>query len=158
MSNQILNLLVVLFTTLFYLVAAIKYLSSFFYKISKPMTNATLLLFCSVLLGFGVTLYQFSDVATNAMYFFASKGSIFNGVWYWILFSLFAFVFSIGTFYFTFYLIGLLTHENEKAELAKNNYFIACLHGIVFLILCFMVSKPIVDLANTMVSYPKFPD
>lgn len=158
MNNQLLNLFLVLIFTLIYVIASIKYLTSFFYRISKPMTNATLLLFCSVLFGFGLTLYHFSDIATNAMYFYASKGSIFNGIWYWILFSLFAFVFSIGMFYFTFYLIGLLTQENEKAELSKNNFYIAALHSIVFLILCLMVSKPLVDFANTMVDYPKFPD
>jgi hypothetical protein len=158
MSNQILNLFVVLIMTLFYLIASIKFLTSFFYRICKPMTNATLLLFCSVLFGFGLTLYQFSDIASNAMYFYASKGSIFNGVLYWTLFSLFAFGFSMGVFYFSFYLIGLLTQENEKAELSKNNFYIAGLHSIVFLVLCLMISRPIVDLANTLVNYPKFPD
>jgi hypothetical protein len=64
----------------------------------------------------------------------------------------------MGVFYFSFYLIGLLTQENEKAELSKNNFYIAGLHSIVFLVLCLMISRPIVDLANTLVNYPKFPD
>ena len=158
MSIQILNLFVVLIMTLFYLIASIKILTSFFYRISKPMTSATLFLFCSVLFGFGLTFYQFSDIGSNAMYFYASKGSIFNGILYWTLFSLFAFGFSVGSFYFSFYLVGLLTQENEKAELSKNNFYISVLHSIVFLILCLMISRPIVDLANTLVNYPKFPD
>lgn len=158
MNNQILNLLVVLIVTLCYLIISIKLLNNFFFRISKPLTNATLLLFSAVLGGFGLTLFQFSGVATNAMYFYASNGSIVTGIWFWVLFSFIALGFSFGVFYFSFYFVGLLTQENEKAELAKNNYYIAALHAVVFILICLMVAKPLADVANSMVSYPKFPN
>ena len=158
MNNQILNLLVVLIVTLCYLIISIKLLNNFFFRISKPLTNATLLLYSAVLFGFGLTLFQFSGVATNAMYFYSSNGSVITGIWFWVLFSMLALGFSSGVFYSTFYFIGLLTQENEKTELAKNNFYIAALHSVVFILICLMVAKPLADLANSMVSYPKFPN
>jgi hypothetical protein len=158
MNNQILNLLVVLIVTLCYLIIAIKFLNNFFFRISRPLTNAILLLYSAVLFGFGLTLFQFSGVATNAMYFYSSNGSVITGIWFWVLFSFLALGFSSGVFYFTFYFLGLLTQENEKAELAKNNFYIAALHSVVFILICLMVAKPLADLANSLVSYPKFPN
>ncbi len=158
MNNQILNLLVVLIVTLIYLIISIKLLNSFFFKIAKPLTNAALVLFSAVLFGFGLTLFQFLGVATNALYFYASSGSVITGIWFWVLFAFFALVLSYGVFLFTFYFIGILTQENEKIELAKNNLYIAALHAVVFILLCLMIAKPLADLANSMISYPKFPN
>lgn len=158
MNNQILNLVVVLIVTLIYLIISIKVLNNFFFKLTKPLTNASLLLYSAVLFGFGLTLFQFMGVATNALYFYASNGSIITGLWFWVMFAFFALGFSYGVFLFTFYFVGLLTQENEKAELAKNNYYIAALHSVVFILICLMVAKPLADLANSMVSYPKFPN
>lgn len=158
MNNQILNLVVVLIVTLIYLIISIKVLNNFFFKLTKPLTNASLLLYSAVLFGFGLTLFQFIGVATNALYFYASNGSIITGLWFWVIFAFSALGFSYGVFLFTFYFVGLLTQENEKAELAKNNYYIAALHSVVFILICLMLAKPLADLANSMVSYPKFPN
>jgi hypothetical protein len=58
----------------------------------------------------------------------------------------------------SFNIINWTTQENEKAELAKNNYWLAVLHVVVFVIICLVVSQPLTDLANTFIDYQKFPN
>jgi hypothetical protein len=90
------------------------------------------------------------------MYFL--QGKIMTGLFYWIIFAIIAYLFSYSVFRLSFFLIDKSTSENEKAELAKNNYQLAALHGVIFIILCLVVSVPLSDLANSFVSYPKYPD
>jgi hypothetical protein len=156
MSNELLNLIISVAFSFLYLAAAMFVLNPFFDKISKPKTQASGLLFVGVMFGFGLTLYHFSDISTSALYYYSSQHKLLTGIWYSVLFGVMAFVFSLIVFHITYYLIGSITHENEKAELARNNFYIAALHAAIFILICIIVTKPLTDLANTMVSYPKF--
>jgi hypothetical protein len=49
--------------------------------------------------------------------------------------------------------MNMTTPENEKAELGKNNIILALTHGVVFVLLCYVLSSPITILANTMIGY-----
>jgi hypothetical protein len=158
MKSELMNLIVVLVISIIYMMAAIKVLLPFFQGVSNPMTNATILLFAGVLFGFGLTLHHFSDVASSALHYYSSKQQMMTGVGYWILFASMAFAFSFLVFHLSFQLIGFVTKENEKAELARNNFQLAGIHMVVFIILCIVVTKPLSDLANTLVNYPKFPN
>jgi len=135
-----------------------KIVSSFLYKISKPMTSATGVLYFGVILGFGITLNNFSEIATNAFHFYCVQGKILHGLLYWVIFSTISFLFSYIVFRLSFYIVDQSTEENEKVELTKNNFAIAALHAVVFVIICLVVSQPLTDLANSFVSYPKYLD
>jgi hypothetical protein len=74
------------------------------------------------------------------------------------LFTLISFAFSFAVFHLSFKLIDLATTENEKIELAKNNFTIAGLHTVVFLSICLVVSKPLIAWANGLVNFPIYPN
>jgi hypothetical protein len=158
MKAEILNLMIAIIITLAYLVLSMKMVSSFLQQISKPMTTATGILNFAVIFGFGITLNNFAEIATGAFHFYSLQGKIATGLFYWLIFSVIAFVFSYLVFRLSFFIVNQSTAENEKAELAKNNYTIAALHAVIFIIICLVVSQPLSDLANSFVSYPKYPD
>jgi hypothetical protein len=158
MKPEILNVVVAVLVTVIYLIGAMKIVLPLFKTITNPLSGATGVLLFGTILGFGITLNNFSGVATSALHFYAAQNNIAQGIGYWLLFALIAFVFSYIVFRLSFAMVGIASAENEKAELAKNNYTIAGLHVVVFNIVCLVVSQSLVDLANTLVQYPQFPN
>ena len=158
MNAEILNLIIAVFVTLIYLVLSMKTVTSYLERISKPMSMAVGFLNCCVIFGFGITLNNFAEIASGAFHMYFLQGKIMSGLFYWLVFALIAYVFSYSVFRLSFFLVDKSTSENERAELAKNNYQLAILHGVIFIIICVVVSVPLSDLANTFVSYPKYPD
>ena len=158
MNAEILNLIIAVFVTLIYLVLSMKTVTSYLEQISKPMSMAVGFLNCCVIFGFGITLNNFAEIASGAFHMYFLQGKIMSGLFYWLVFALIAYVFSYLVFRLSFFLVDKSTSENERAELAKNNYQLAILHGVIFIIICVVVSGPLSDLANTFVSYPKYPD
>ena len=158
MNAEILNLISAVLVTLIYLVLSMKTVSSYLEQIAKPMTSALGILNCFVILGFGITLNNFAEIASGAFHMYFLQGKLMSGLFYWVVFALIAYVFSYSVFRLSFFLVDKSTSENERAELAKNNYQLAILHGVIFIIICVVVSVPLSDLANTFVSYPKYPD
>lgn len=158
MNAELLNLISAVLVTLIYLVLSMKTVSSYLERISKPMSSALGILNCCIILGFGITLHNFSEIASGAFHMCFLQGKLMSGLFYWVVFALVAYLFSYLVFRLSFFLVDQSTSENEKAELVKNNYQLAILHGIIFIIICFVVSEPLSDVANTFVSYPKYPD
>ena len=158
MNAEILNLIIAVFVTLIYLVLSMKTVTSYLERISTPMSMAVGFLNCCVIFGFGITLNNFAEIASGAFHMYFLQGKIMSGLFYWLVFALIAYVFSYSVFRLSFFLVDKSTSENERAELAKNNYQLAILHGVIFIIICVVVSVPLSDLANTFVSYPKYPD
>jgi hypothetical protein len=158
MNAELLNLIIAVLVTLIYLVLSMKTVSSYLERISKPMSSALGILNCCIILGFGITLHNFSEIASGAFHMYFLQGKLMSGLFYWVVFALIAYLFSYLVFRLSFFLVDQSTAENEKAELVKNNYQLAILHGIIFIIICFVVSVPLSDVANTFVSYPKYPD
>jgi hypothetical protein len=56
MKSELINLIVTVGFTIVYMIAAMKTLLPFFYRISKPLTGATGILLAGVILGFGICL------------------------------------------------------------------------------------------------------
>lgn len=110
------------------------------------------------MLGFGIVLLGISDIATNAFQFYALKSQIGMGIMYSFLFGVFGFVSSYFIFHISLFLVKIVTKENQKAELARNNYHIAGLHAVIFILLCLILSSSISSVANTMIAYPRFPN
>ncbi|MCE2712685.1 MAG: hypothetical protein LW688_09115 [Cryomorphaceae bacterium] len=158
MKAELVNLLVSLIIAVVYMIGAIKVIKPFFSKISSPMTTATGVLFLGVVFGFGIILNDFSEIASSAFYYNYQKSELGMGIYYWILFTAISFAFSYAVFHLSFKLIDLVTTENEKTELAKNNFSIAGLHVVVFISICLVVSKPLIAWANGLVNFPVFPD
>jgi len=121
------------------------------------MTHAAGLLYSGGIFGFGITLYNFSEIASGAFMYNALQEKVLIGLSYWLGFSLASFIFSLVIFRLSFYIVNISTDENEKAELAKNNYTLATVHAIVFIVVCLVVSQPLTDIGNLFVNYPKYP-
>jgi hypothetical protein len=152
------NLIVTVAITIVYLIAAMKALQPFFNRISNPMTQATGILYIAVILGFGISLNNFAEIATSAFHYYEVKGNLFKGVGTWMLFGIISFGFSYLVFLLSYSMVRFSTQENEKAELGRNNFTIAGIHAVVFIVICLLVSKPLTDLANTFISYPQYPN
>jgi len=158
MKVEILNLIVTFTVSIAYFILAMKIMIVFFEKISRPISHASYVLFLGALIGFGVVFYNISDIASNAFQFYFVKNQVGKGIYYWLIFAIISFVISFLVFHLSFLLVKISTKENEKAELARNNYHIAGIHSIIFILLCFILSTPVANIANTLVYYPKFPN
>jgi hypothetical protein len=155
MSTEFINVLTAFAVSVIYLILTIKVISPFFLSITKPMNNATGVLFFFVVLGFGIQLFSISDVATSSLHFHNGREEFSKGIGNWFLFSGIAFAISFLFFRISYFIVGLSTPQNEKTELAKNNFTIAGLHAVVFIIISLVASKPLSNLINTLVEYPE---
>ena len=150
---ETINVIIAALVTIFYLMLATRILSSFYRRITNPLNHATGILLIFTLIGFGINLHDFSEIAVSSFFFYTSTGNWFYAISFYLLFALIAFVFSFILFRFSFLLMNMTTPENEKAELGKNNIILALTHGVVYVLLCYILSSPITILANTMIGY-----
>lgn len=158
MKLEILNLFVTFIVSLAYLILTLKVMIQFFEKISRPVSHASIVLYICSIIGFGIVFHNITDVALNAFQYYFIKGQIGKGLIYWVMFSGLSFIISFLTFHLSFILVKISTKENEKAELARNNYHIAGIHGAIFILLCIILSSPVANIANSLVEYPTFPN
>lgn len=158
MNIEVLNLILTVALVLVYLYVLSMMIRPVLHRISIPMTPATGMLFLGALLGAGLVLYQFSDISTNALYFYASRSDYAAGIGYQLLFSAIALISCYVLFLASFFVMNFFTPENEKAELSKNNFVLAGQHVVVYVIICLLVSKPLAHLVNAMIDYPTMPD
>lgn len=158
MKLEILNLIIIFIVSIVYLILAMKVMNIFFEKISRPISHASYVLYLASLVGFGIVFHNISDISSNAFQFYFVKNQFGKGIYYCLLFALISFVISFLIFHLSFILVKISTKENEKAELARNNYHIAGIHAVIFILLCFILSTPISNIVNSLVDYPKFPN
>ena len=153
-----LNVIIAALVTVLYLIVALKLLLAFFHKITQPLNTASGILLTGVLIGFGINLNDFSEIAVSSFFYYAKSNNLLIGIGFWFLFAFLAFIFSYVLFRFSFQMINWATPENEKAELGKNNIVLGILHGVSYIILCFVLSDSITILANTLINYPTVPN
>ena len=158
MKIALVNLLVTLLFSTSYFYLAYKVMKNFFEKISRPLSHASQILLSCSLLGFGIVFYNVTDISTNAFQFFALKSQISKGFTYSFLFTFLGFLSSFIFFHISRFLVKTVTMENEKAELARNNYHIAALHSTLYILFCLILSSPLASVINNLISYPKFPN
>ena len=158
MKLEILNLFVTFIFSIAYFILAMKVMIGFFEKISRPVSHASYVLFISSIIGFGIVFHNVSDIASNSYQFYFMKDQTVKGIYYWLIFAVLSFVISFIIFHLSFLLVKISTQENERAELARNNFHIAGIHAAIFILLCIILSTPIANIANTLVDYPKFPN
>jgi len=158
MKVEILNFVVTFVVSIAYLILSLKIMIGFFEKISRPVSHASIVLYISSIVGFGIVFHDITDVALNAFQYYYTRGQMIKGLYYWIIFAGLSFVITFLIFHLSFLLVKISTKENEKAELARNNYHIAGIHAAIFILLCIILSSPISNIANSLVAYPTFPN
>ena len=60
---ETINVIIAALVTIFYLMLATRILSSFYRKITTPLNHATGILLIFTLIGFGINLHDFSEIA-----------------------------------------------------------------------------------------------
>lgn len=155
---ETLNVLIATIVTIGYFVFATKLITSFLKKFTEPMNQATGILLIGTLIGFGINLKDFSEIAVSSFYFYAQSGKWFYAGAFWFIFAGVAFIFSYVLFRFGFILVNFATPENEKAELGKNNMILAGIHSVIYILLCYILSASLTLLANTFVGYSQMPN
>ena len=155
---ETLNVLIATIVTIGYFVFATKLITSFLKKFTEPINQATGILLIGTLIGFGINLKDFSEIAVSSFYFYAQSGKWFFAGAFWFIFAGIAFIFSYVLFRFGFILVNFATPENEKAELGKNNIILAGIHAVIYIMLCYILSASLTLLANTFVGYSQMPN
>ncbi|NBU91943.1 MAG: hypothetical protein EBS17_03775 [Flavobacteriia bacterium] len=125
---------------------------------TQPLNHATGLLLVGVLIGFGINLNDLAEIAVTSFFFYAKTSGYLVGILFWFIFAMIAFCISYLLFRFSFLMINWATPENEKEELGKNNWVLATIHAVVYIMLCLVLSESVSLLANTLVDYPEYPN
>jgi len=157
MEISVLNLGISLVFGILYIYSFAKLFGNFIEKISPTKNNALRILFYGALLSAGINLIYIYDSSSASIKFFLSEDNFINAFIYssgfYIGMWLFSFLFIRGTFF----IISMLTPEDEKIELAKNNIDIAILHSISLIILSFLIGPSIAEIASNFIPYPELP-
>lgn len=127
---------------LLYLILSYRFLIPYHRSLNNPLTDATKILLSFSFLGFAIVLYIFFETTIN----FCLKllyDDISLGVFVYLIILILAFTSSLLIFNLSSVITQITLKENEKAELAKNNYQVAGFHGIVFLFFTMLLSLPI---------------
>ena len=155
--KEFLNILLLLILGIVYVVSFTKVISSFLNKIVQQRNNAIIALYLAAIGSAGVILIDISKIITDAFIFFFEAGNIGKSIGYTALFFIGAWVYSLAQFHLSFFLVSLLSKENEKIQLNNNNIEIALVHGIVLIILSFLVGPALSTFASSFIPYPELP-
>ncbi len=140
-----------------YLMSFTKVQTAYFNKLFANRTNAISILYLGSILAAGLVLFDITKSMTDAYNFFYERNDIGNAFLYLGLFFVGAWGFSIGLFHSSFWLVSMLTKENEKEELMNNNVEIALVHAAVLLILSLMIAPALSSFATSFIPYPVMP-
>jgi hypothetical protein len=157
MTNQIITLAIVILSGLLYLFFYAKIQNSFFNSISTVKNNAILTLYGASLISASINLIEVAEISEDAIRFFINDGLIFKAIYFSFFFFLGMWIFSFVLFRISFLIISILSKENEKSELNKNNMEIALTHSIIVISLSFVIAPVLVTIAQGFIPYPDLP-
>ncbi|MEY4141768.1 MAG: hypothetical protein RL110_1140 [Bacteroidota bacterium] len=155
--KEFLNILILLFFGITYLVSFTKVISAHLNKLVSQRNNAIIALYLSVVASSGIILIEVSNAISDAFMFFYDAGGIGNSLLYSTLFFLGAWAYSFAQFHLSFLIVSFLTKEDEKSALNSNHMEVALLHGVVLVILAFLVGPSLSALASSLIPYPELP-
>jgi len=155
--KEFLNILLLLILGIVYLISFTKVISAHLNKMVAQRNNAVIALYLSVIASAGIILIDVSKVISDAFTFFYDSNNIGKGILFSGLFFVGAWIYSFAQFHLSFLVVSLLTKENEKTELNNNNIENAMLHGVVLIILAFLVGPSLSALASSFIPYPELP-
>ena len=158
MKSEIINLLSLLVLGLLYLFFFAKIQHIFFKKLSQTNKNhAVLIVFVASLIAASINLIHISELTANANRFFLKSGDFVNAIVFSLSYFSGMWVFSLILFRLSFFVVGLLTPENEEDELMKNNVELALIHAIILIVLSFVIAPALIQIASEFIPYPKMP-
>ena len=131
--KEIINIILLMILGIVYLVAFTKIISAFLNKLTTQRNNAIITLFISAIAAAGIVVIDISKVISDA------------------------FLFSFLFFHGSFFLVSLITKDDEKVELNKNNIELALVHGTILIIIAFLVGPALSQFAASFIPYPKLP-
>jgi hypothetical protein len=155
--KEILNIILLLVLGIAYLTINIKVQTVFFNKLSPTRNNSITYLFLASLLASGIVLIDISKSMSDAYSFFYDKGQIGMAGMFQLIYVTCSLLLSWGLFHFSFVLTSMITKENEKIELQANNIELSLIHGVILLVLSFLIGPALNQLANSLIPYPELP-
>ncbi len=135
-----------------YLFLAYKIVTPFLHSINKPLNSSTRFMMLLVFIGFGSFLHEFSLGGIQVMNFYFQQSLYTSGIGIYFLLLIIAFCSAVVNFRICNGLINIISKENVKAELIKNNFLIAGKFGILFLLLAFLLRTPLLKLSLSLIN------
>lgn len=155
--KELSNIAILLILAIIYLVSYAKVISKYLNSFFGVTNNATTTLFISSLAASGILLLSVSKVISDSYFYFYSNNSIGKAIGYSIGFCFGTWVFAVLFFFLSFQITSLLTKENEKESIRKNNVELALVHASMLVILSLTISSALVSWAISFIPYPKLP-
>ena len=155
--KEIINILLLLILGITYLVAFTKIIAGFLNKIAAQRNNAIITLFVSAIGAAGVVIIDISKVISDAFQFFWDNSQIALALGFTLLLFIGSWIFSLLLFHGSFLLVSLITKEDEKVELNKNNIELALVHGVIIIIVAFLIGPALSQFSASFIPYPKLP-
>jgi hypothetical protein len=158
MKIEIVNLAVLFFFGIIYLVAFSKVQEKYFLKFGYPNRPlaVTIVLLGSIIAA-SVNMIHIAELAAAANRFFIGQSEVLKMLLFSFCFFSGMWIFSFALFHLSFLLVGFITPENESDELSKNNLEIAILHVVILVSLTFIISPALVKIAAEFIPYPEMP-
>lgn len=155
--KEIINIILLMILGIVYLVAFTKIISAFLNKFATQRNNAIVTLFVSAIACAGIIIIDISKAVTDAFGFFYENAQIAGAIGFTVLLFIGSWIFSLLLFYGSFFLVSLITKEDEKVELNKNNIELALVHGAVLIIIALLLGPALSQFAVSLIPYPKLP-
>lgn len=140
---EALSILVATLATIIYFFLCYRVFIPYLHKFNYPFNNATKFLLCLSFLGAAIVLYFFGGPAMHAFDSLAEQ-SLSNAIFVFTGLLIVAMIYSIVLFRFAGLVAQITLKENEKAELAKNNFQVAGFHGVVHIFFALLLTEKVV--------------
>jgi hypothetical protein len=137
-------ILLAILGAIFYLILSYKVIMPFFWRMNNPLTNATKLLVALTFISFAIVSFYFSSSGLVLTRSLLSKHFLYGILLYFIL-QVIGFVSALVIFRLSSIVCQINLKENEKAELAKDNFQVAGFHGIINIFFSLLLSAPLVN-------------
>lgn len=138
-----LSILVASFATILYFFVCYRVFIPYLHKFNYPFNNATKFLLALSFLGAAIVFYFFGAPASLAFKSLGEK-SLSNAVFVFTGLLIIAIIYSVVLFRFSGLVVQITLKENERAELAKNNFQVAGFHGVVHIFFALLLTEKVV--------------
>ena len=155
--KEIINIILLMILGIVYLVAFTKIISAFLNKLTSQRNNAIITLFVSAIAASGIVIIDISKVISDAFQFFWDNSQIALAIGFTLLLFIGSWIFSLLLFHGSFFLVSLITKEDEKVELNKNNIELALVHGVIIIIIAFLIGPALSQFASIFIPKPELP-
>lgn len=127
-------------------------LARHFHAIMSPLNQAGRIFFISILLGFGLALYNFNTFAQKIYELFLANNHAYKAIALYGLLIFICLAFCILMFRLVLFISKVTFKENEKAELVKGNLIISGFQSILFLFFITLLSDSVLRFIAIMIN------